>query len=215
VIRSCSGYPKGQPLAIAWFAAGHAALAQSNYDEALQSFRKVLDKDLTPKFFMHWYWRMHAQLGVANVWLASGNLRNARAEAGCLLESVLLTADPNLQTLAWDVNARVAIAERDWQGAEQCVQKGLSTLARFEIPSAAWRLHATAWDLYRNLKNSEAAEASRKRAEGQILKLLNSFDANEPLRAILQYAAPVRQILREKVANAIPRQSKLRRSAAP
>ena len=76
MIRSDSGYPKGQPHALGWVAAGNAALAQANYDEALQNFRQTLDKDLTPKFFLHWYWRMQAQVGIANTWLASGNLAN-------------------------------------------------------------------------------------------------------------------------------------------
>jgi DNA-binding winged helix-turn-helix (wHTH) protein/tetratricopeptide (TPR) repeat protein len=199
VLRSNSGYPKGQPQAIAWFAAANAALAQANYDEALQNFGQVLDERATPKFFLHWYWRMQAQLGLANVWLASGNLNNARAQAGRVLESALLTADPNLQTLAWEVNARVTIALKNWKDAEECVQKGLSILARFEIPTAAWRIHGTACDLCRHLKKDQAAEAHRKRAEGQILKLLNSFDPNEPLRAIFLAAAPVRQILGERM----------------
>jgi DNA-binding winged helix-turn-helix (wHTH) protein/tetratricopeptide (TPR) repeat protein len=213
MIRSNSGYPKGQPKAIGWFAAANAALLQANYDEALENFRQVTDEDVTPKFFLHWYWRTQAQLGVANVWLAAGNLGNARTEAGRLLESVLSTADPNLQALAWEVNARVAIAGKDWKDAEECVQKGLSILAKFEIPMAAWRLHGTAWDLYSQLKKDKAAEAHRKRAEAQILKLVNSLMPEEPLRATFLAAVPVRRILGEKVVDKVPRRHKLRKGA--
>ncbi len=93
---------------------------------------------------------MQAQLGLSNVWLASGNLRNARAEAGRFLGSALSMADPNLQALAWEAEARIAIAEKNWKGAEECVQNGLAVLAKFEISMAAWRLHGTAWDLYQH-----------------------------------------------------------------
>ncbi|HXJ05211.1 MAG TPA: AAA family ATPase [Candidatus Acidoferrum sp.] len=213
MIRSKSGYPKGQPKAIAWYAAANAALAQANYDEALQNFRQVIDKDVTPKFFLHWYWRMQAQLGLTNVWLASGNLRNARTEAARLLASALSTDDPSLQALAWEVNARVAIAEEDLKRAEERIQNGLSILAKFEIPLAAWRLLGTAWDLYGRLKNDKVAEAHRKSAETYLLKLANSFAPGEPLRATFLAAAPVRRILREEVGNKGPRRQTLRRGA--
>ena len=215
MIRSDSGYPKGQPRAIGWFAAANAALLQANYVEALQNFRQVIDEDVTPKFFLHWYWRMQAQLGLANVRLASGNLGNARTEASRLLEPVLSTADPNLQALAWDVNARVAIAMKDWKDAEECTQKGLSILSKFEIPMAAWRLHRTAWDLNQHAKNDKAAETHRKLAESCILKIANSFEPDEPLRATFLATAPVRRILHERVVGKATRQHKLRRGAAP
>jgi len=201
MIRSDSGYPKGQPQAIGWVAAGNAALAQANYDEALQNFQQTLDKDLTPKFFLHWYWRMQAQLGVANAWLASGNLANARAEAGHLLQSALATADPTLQTLAWDLTARVAIAEKNWKHAKAGVQEGLSILAKFEIPTVAWRLLGTSWDLHRRLKNKEVAETHRKSAEACIRDLANSFALKEPLRAKFLGAAAVRRLLHESVSD--------------
>jgi hypothetical protein len=59
----------------------------------------------------------------------------------------------------------------------------------------AWRIHATAWDLQRHLKNDKSAETHRKRAEAEILTLANSFEADEPLRKSFLAAPPVRRIL--------------------
>ena len=213
MIRSDSGYPKGQPQAIGWFAAGNVALAHTKFDEAVENFKRVLDEDLTPKFFLHWYWRMQAQLGLANAWLASGDLGNACAEAGRLLDSALATADPNLQALAWDLRARVAIAEKNWNDAEEIVQKGGSILAKFEIPTVAWRLHQTAWDLNRHVKNEAAGEARRKCAEECILKLADSFAPEEPLRATFLGAAAVRRIFQESIENEPTRKPKRRQRA--
>jgi hypothetical protein len=72
------------------------------YDHAIEHFRQVRNPELTPKFFLHWIWRMTAQLGLSNVWLLSGNILNARLEADLFLESALSTADPHMQALAWE-----------------------------------------------------------------------------------------------------------------
>jgi len=201
MIRSNPGYPTGQPKTISRFAAGNAALAQGNYDEALQGFKQILDKDVTPKFFLHWYWRMQAQLGLANSWLGSGNLSKARVEANRFLENALSTADPNLQALAWDLAARVAMAENDWPMGVGNIEKALAILDKFQIPTVAWRIHATAGEMYRHVKKNKEADKHRKQAVGCILALANSFAPDEPLRESFLAAIPVVQILREGALN--------------
>ena len=79
--RSTAAYWHGQSQSIGGIATGYAALEQGKYDDAARRFAQVLDPKKSPKFFLHWYWRMNAQLGLSNVWLASGNLRKARLEA--------------------------------------------------------------------------------------------------------------------------------------
>jgi len=214
MIRSNSGYPTGQPKAIAWFAAGNAALLEGRHDEALQDFRRVIDENVTPKFFLHWYWRIHAQFGLVNTWLAAGNLEEARVEAGRLLEAALATADPSLQALAWEANARLGLAKKNWQSAEESVQNGQVILEKFEIPTAAWRVDGTAWKFYQQTKNQKAAETHRKRAEACILKIANSFAPEEPLRATFLATTPIRRILGENVPAKVSRQPKLRHGAA-
>jgi len=194
--RAAEAYWHRQSHTIGGIAAGYAALEQGNYDDAERSFARVLDPKETPKFFLLWYWRMNAQLGLSNVWLASGNLRKARLEAKRFLHSALSTAEPNLQALAWEVGARVAMAGKDWNGAEEKIEKGLAVLQRFEIPTTAWRVHATRSDLYRQAKDDTAAEAHRARAEAIILALANSFAPDDPLRHAFLAAAPVRRIRR-------------------
>jgi hypothetical protein len=150
---------------------------------------------------------MHAQLGMANSWLAGRNLVNARAAADRFLESALSTADPNLQALAWESEARVAMAEMNWNQAEENIKQGLTISDNGDIPVTAWRVHATAWDLQRHLKNVKSAESHRNRAEAEILTLANSFEPDEPLRQSFLAAAPVRQILDGGVKSKIPRHS--------
>jgi predicted ATPase len=214
MIHSNSGYPTAQPKAIAWFAAGNAAMLDANCDQALQNFKQVISEDVTPKFFLHWYWRMQARFGVAKVLLASGKLEEARRETGEVLEAALSTDDPGLQVLAWEVSARLAIACKDGKGGEKSVRNGLAILEKFEVPMAAWRFHQTAWAFYQQAKNEKEAESHRKRAEVCILKIANSFASDEPLRETFLASAPVRRILGEKIALKAPRQHRLRHRAA-
>jgi len=199
--RSTAAYWRGPSRSIDGIASGYAALERGKYDDAARSFATVVDPKKIPKFFLHWCWRLNAQLGLADAWLASGKLQKARLAADRFLESALSTAEPNLQALAWEAGARVAMAENDWNAAEEKIEKGLAILQAFEIPTTAWRVHATRSDLYRQAKNDTAAEAHRARAEAIILTLANSFAPEDPVRDAFLAAAPVRRILRPRGGN--------------
>jgi len=208
-------HPAGQPQTIGQVAAGYMELDRGEYGDAIEHFRQVRDPEVTTKFFLHWTWRMTAQLESSNAWLLSGNILNARTTAEGFRESALSTADPYMHALAWDLKARVAIAENDLKGAREFIQQALPIVDKFEILVAAWQVYATAWQLYRHVKEHKVAEANRERAETCILKIANSFASDEPLRATFLAAAPVRRILREIVVNKPARPHKLRRGAAP
>jgi len=194
--RTTTGHSLGQPLTIARFAAGYAGLARGRYDTALQQFQEILDPQITPKFFLHWHWRMNAQLGLTNVWLAAGDRQKAGAEADRFTRSVSSTAEPNLLALASEAQARVSMAEGDWARAVDHVQTSLRIVETFEVPTTAWRVHATCADLYRYLEKDDVAEMHRSRAEAIVLALADSFAADEPLRQALLSAPDVCRIRR-------------------
>lgn len=214
--RNAGGeFPDAQYYAIDQVAAGNMALQQRKYSEALEHFTLVQDLGAHTKFFMHWEWRMMAQLESSNAWLLSGNIVNARTAADGFLKSALSTSDPYLQALAWDLKTRVTMAENDFEGGRECLQQALAIVDKFEILVAAWQVYATTWQLYRHVKEHKTAETNRERAEICILKIANSFGPDEPLRATFLAATPVRRILCEKVVNKAKRQQGLRRVAAP
>jgi tetratricopeptide (TPR) repeat protein len=194
--RRIAAYWRGPSQSIGAIATGYAALEGGRYDDASRSFAKVLDAKKIPKFFLHWYWRMHAELGLSNVALASGDLRRARHEADRFLRSAFSTAEPNLHALAWELDARLRMAEKDWTGAEESIEKSLGVVHEFEIPTTAWRVHATRSDLRRHAKDQPAAEAERARAEAVILTLASSLAPDDPLRDTFLDAAPIRRIRR-------------------
>ena len=187
-------YPSGQANTIRRLAAGFEALDHGHWDEARSQFEDVRDPRHTPKFFIHWYWRVHAQVGLVRAWLHSAQIANARVEADRLRKTALEIADPNLQALAWEASAHVAMAESDWTTASQCIDRAIGALARFDVPISAWRVHASASELCRKLGQSEESALHRERARTHIAALAESFDPDEPLRSVMLGAPSVRRV---------------------
>jgi len=203
-----------QPEAICQIAAGYIALDRQDYGEAIEHFKQVYEPKVSTKFFLHWAWRLTAQLESGNACLLSGNIAKARTVADDSLQSALSTADPYLQALAWDLKARVAIAESDLSSAGGHIEETLAIVDRFEILVPAWQAHATAWQLFRIVKEYKKAETHRDCAKACIIRIADSFASDEPLRATFLAAAPVRRILRAGVANKETRQHDVMLSAA-
>jgi tetratricopeptide (TPR) repeat protein len=194
VTHAATEYPTGQPQTIAKIATAYAQLANREYTDALQTFAHVLEPGTTPKFFLHWYWRMNAQLGLSDAWLGAGNLRNAQKEADRFLDMSSSTSEPNLLALASEIQARVAMAAKDWKRAERLIETALAIVAKFDIPPTGWRVHATRTDLARCVKDHAAAEQHRARAEAIVASLAESFDRDEPLRHAFLSSPRVRAI---------------------
>jgi tetratricopeptide (TPR) repeat protein len=176
------------------------AIAQGNHERALESFAQIRDYTITPKFFLHWHWRMTARRGAIEAYLSAGDILNAAREAEGLLESALAVSDPNLRTLAWEIKSRVCMAEKDFNGARECIASALAILDKFEIPVSGWRVHATAWELYSAEGESERAGRHRLRAQEMIMSMADSFEQGEPLRKTFLSAAPVLRVFSSAVS---------------
>ena len=179
---------------------GYAELYRGHAGEALQYFAQVRDFQVTPRFFLHWRWRMHAVLGTIEAQLSAGDLASARREADGFLESALAMAEPNMRALAWEIQGRVAMAAKDTGEARRCIEKALPILEKFEIPVAAWQVYRTAWDLYAGEGDREQAAKFRARAVEAIMRLADSFEPGDPLKESLLTGPPVRRILERAVS---------------
>jgi hypothetical protein len=137
-----------------------------------------------------WYWRMPLCAGFTELWLAKGDLVRARFHAQRFLDSTLATEERTWQGLAWEVNARLAAAERDHARARDCITRALSTMQGFEVPVAAWPVYATAADIDEQAGDMESAAVHRELSRATIRQLADSLPAEEPLRQIFLVAAP-------------------------
>jgi hypothetical protein len=134
---------------------------------------------------------------LTELWFSKGDLAQARPQAEMFLNVALQTADRTWQALAWEANARLAIAECDPTRAQDCIAKALSTMEGFEVPLASWRVHGTASELYRNSGNQASADLHLALSRETIMKLANSMPAEEPLRQTFLTAPVVHKILDE------------------
>ena len=196
MLASGAEYPIDQPQAIARVSEGYAQLHQGNNERAIECFRQVADARSNGKFFLHWIWRLTAQLGLTDAWLASGNLSNAREACDLFAASGLAAPDPHLRALAWDAKARVAMASQSWEEAREHIDRAVSALEGFAVPMAAWQVHATAREWHVHAGDDRTAETHRAASERHLLAVVDSFAADEPLRASLLAAAPVRRLAR-------------------
>jgi len=177
------------------FLRGSAETALGNHERACEYLllaRAGMDQ---PAIILDWTWRLRLESALSELWLAKGDLARARPQAESFLATALGTAERTWQALAWEVNARVAMAERDVTRAQECIAKGLSAMEGFEVPLAAWRVHATAFGLYRNSGDRDLAERHRALSRETIMTLANSLPAEEPLRQIFLSAPMIRKIL--------------------
>jgi hypothetical protein len=95
------------------------------------------------------------------LWLAKGDLTRARAQAESFLKIASATSERTFQALAWEANARVAMADLDLKRSQSHISKGLSTMEGFELALAAWRVHGTAFQIYTSSGDLSLAERHR------------------------------------------------------
>jgi tetratricopeptide (TPR) repeat protein len=195
-LRPTPEFPTPRPvIRMCLFLTGSAETALGNYESALEHLLAERTDMDQPAIFWAWYGRMQLESALTELWLAKGDLAQARPQAESFLKIALATAEHTWQALAWEVNARVAIAELDLTRAHTCIANGLSAMVGFEVPLAAWRVHTTAFELYQNSGDRDLAERQLALSRATIMKLANSMSAEEPLRAKFLSAPMVRKIL--------------------
>lgn len=142
-----------------------------------------------------WIHRMVLQSALAELWLAKGDLQQARAETEKFLDVTQQTAERTWQALAWEMSARVAMAELDITRAQDSVAKGLATMEGFEVPLASWRVNAIAAEFHERAGDRELAEYHLGLSRDTIMKLANSLPPEEPLRKTFLSDLMVRKVL--------------------
>ncbi len=190
----------GEPAWSAWrrfclVLAGTAATALGHEARAWHSLRTV-QEDMERQTVIHdWYCRLLLEAALTDLWLAQGDLAQARSQAERFLHATLATAERTWQALAWDATARVALAAGDLAQAHTCLAQALVTMEDVEVPLAAWRVHATAAALYERTGKSGEADHHRALSRTTLLQLAQSLPAAEPLRHTFLSAPAVAKVL--------------------
>ncbi len=175
--------------------AGWAEAGLGNHGRALEHLltcRKEMDQ---LPMLADWHFRLTLQRALTEAWLSKGDLGKARAEAEEFLKITLTVQDRMARALAFEANARLAIAEQDFDRAQDFIARALKTMEGYEVPLAHWRVHATAAEFYQNSSDWDLAERHLELSRDTIMKLANSLPAEEPLRQTFLSAPMIRPIL--------------------
>jgi tetratricopeptide (TPR) repeat protein len=186
LLRDYQEEPAGQVRTMAMVTAAFAETERGSAVDAIPALESVCERREHARFFLDWYWRMMARLGLSRAWLVKGHRENAGREAQLFLEAALSTTDPNLQALAWEMQARVSTQPAL---ALEHLKKGFAALETSMVPSAAWRLHATAARLHAGLGDSAKAEHHREQAAAILHQLALSLQEGGSLRKSLEAAS--------------------------
>jgi hypothetical protein len=162
----------GDPRSTPWrrlcrvLAAG-AEAGLGKHESALEDLLAV-QRDMAQHAVIHdWYCRLVLQSVLTDLLLAKGDLVRAREAGEAFLAITGATAERTWQALAWEANARIALASLDPHRAQECIGEALSTMNGFEVPLAAWRVHATAAELSERLGDTETAKHHRELARSR------------------------------------------------
>jgi tetratricopeptide (TPR) repeat protein len=175
--------------------AGTAEVALGNHERGLEHLsvaRREMDRQ---KVFNDLHTRLLVESALTELWLAKGDIVQARVQAEQFLQVTLATPERTFQALAWEANARVAMAEADHMRAQDCIAKALLAMEGFEVPLAEWRVHATAAALDHVMRKRDSAERHRAASRATILRIAGSLPAEHPLRTSFLSASPVASIL--------------------
>jgi tetratricopeptide (TPR) repeat protein len=181
--------PAGQVRTIATLTIAYVDLASGQPENSLQRFLNVRDRQSTPKFFLQWYWRMISEFGLVGAYLELGKLDQASVAAEQFLEDALTTDDPALRAPAWDAMARVAAQKGDCMRALEFMQQAFASIENHDLPSVAWRLHATAAQLRIQIRDFDEGESHCVQAASSLQRAAASFGESDPLRRSLMGAA--------------------------
>jgi DNA-binding winged helix-turn-helix (wHTH) protein/tetratricopeptide (TPR) repeat protein len=172
---------------------GFADLGLGRPDRALEKFASARNS-ARPLTVLYWHWRLFALLGSAEASLASGDLATANHEADALINVVSELEDGFLTSLAWETKAKVAVAEGDRSAAAVHIRRAIDIVERVTVPLAAWRVHGTAYEIYRSTSRQNAQHHHTK-AHALIMKIAATLDGHESLRQSFLGDARVRQVL--------------------
>ena len=178
-----------------WVLAGWDEAGLGNHERALEHLLTCRNEMDQHPMMNDWYYRMPLQRALTDAWLSKGDLAQARVEAKQFLQVTLATEERMFRALAFEANARLAIAEQDFDRAQDFIAQALKTMEGYEVPLAHWRVHATAAELYRNSGDWDLAERHLELSRETIMKLANSLAPEEPLRQIFLSAPTIRRIL--------------------
>jgi hypothetical protein len=167
----------------------HHGLGQAEH--AWHCFSAILQQLEHDPDVLEWIFQMPLRHALGEYWLSQAALEPARQEAKCLCELAAQPGERTYLALGKSALAKIALAEQQWEQAESELSQALAVLEGAEAPLAAWRVYATAAQLYEQRGRSMEARQYRTRSAAVRTQLADSLGNALELRQSLLAYLPV------------------------
>lgn len=183
----------------AMFRLAFALIGVGKLDEAYAAFTAPELAGAT-EGAMPWSRQLRLRQGLAQVWLARGDLDRARGEADALREMAATADEPRPRAEAARLLAEIALQGGHLSDAEAHLQEARAALEPCELPLVEWRIAATAARVHDRQRRRADAQASRLRAAAIVTQLADSLPPGHELRRSFLEHASLREVLRPRAA---------------
>jgi DNA-binding winged helix-turn-helix (wHTH) protein len=179
---------------------GSAHVALGNYERASERLMAAQEEMNSYAIVLDWCFRLPLQAALSELWLFSGKLTKAREDATRYLDLALSTEDYTYRALAFEVNARVALAHEDLPAAQDFILRGIDVVQEQDVPLANWHVRATASLVFEMTGQKALAQGHHQAAKTAILSLADSLCPRQELRTKFLSAPSVSRAMEQVLA---------------
>jgi tetratricopeptide (TPR) repeat protein len=167
----------------------HHGLGQAEH--AWHCFNAILQQIEHDPDALEWIFQLPLRYALSEYWLSQAAFDPARQEAERLCELAAQPGERTYLALGKSVLAKIALAEQQWELAEAELSQALAVLEGADVPLAAWRVYATAAQLYEQRGHSTEAKQYWTRSAAVCTRLADSLGNTLELRQSLLAYLPV------------------------
>jgi tetratricopeptide (TPR) repeat protein len=160
-------------------------------EHAWHCFNAILQQIEHDPDALEWIFQMPLHHALSEYWLSQAAFEPARQEAKRLCELATQPGERTYLALGKCVLAKIALAEQQWELAEAELSQALAVLEGADVPLAAWRVYATAAQLYEQRGRSTEARRYWTRSAAVRIRLADSLGNALELRQSLLAYLPV------------------------
>ena len=149
---------------------------------ALETLVGVLRVSREGPFHLDWVFQLPLYRGMAELWLARGDLVEAGRAAASLVELAAGPGERNYLAQGRNLLARIALARGDLAEAQSHLAEAMNTLAEGKGVLAEWRVSTTAAEVSERAGRQSEAAAYRTKSAAILAQIAATMHADEPLR---------------------------------
>ncbi len=173
---------EGFPRFIALIGLGEAQLGLGEFSQALECFEEVTQRSQAGPFRLDSIFHLPLYRGLAELYLAQGDLVSATAYAQRLCGLAAKPSQLNYLGIGYQLLTEIALAQKDLALAGSWIGKAMETMDEAEAPLARSRILHTASRLRAAEGRTDEAATLRTSSVSALAMLAESMRPGEPLR---------------------------------